>query len=325
MNKQRKIRAEYARSCSLDNGDNTLRGVSDNQGMAMMTFQMNVLQRKAERAQLELKEAKDNYERELRHEKELIIAQRRIIEEERLKNNQLKEELRMFEEKQFLGIMPTESKEIKDKSSQGSPDAPKHKKIKIDVVTSTDDLHARDNSSLEITKVKKEVVSGEELKLKIVPVYVDENNKVHQQGTTAYTTNTRDNMNLLIATKDPKAIRSVLEASSGTATQKALGSHLIKHQPRVPTEEEITRALNAWRAMLRTTRDYYPDNKLSPAQQEIDLKVLMGARHSFRESKHDNPIAQQQWKHQQFGPIHRQYCIPEDYMAPDAFFLCAVR
>ena len=69
------------------------------------------------------------------------------------------------------------------------------------MVTSTDDLHARDNSSLEITKVKKEVVSGEELKLKIVPVYVDENNKVHQQGTTAYTTNTRDNMNLLIATK----------------------------------------------------------------------------------------------------------------------------
>ena len=181
-------------------------------------------------------------------------------------------------------------------------------------------MNASDNSSLEITKVKKEVVPDDNIKIKTVPVYVDEKGKVHQQGSSAYTTNTRDNTNLLIATKDPKAIRSAPETSSKTAPQKALGSHLVIHQPRVPTAEEIKRALEAWRAMLRTKRDYYPDKKLPAEQQIIDLKVLMGARNNFRESVHNNPIAQHQWKHQQYGPIHRQYFIPEEYMAPDSFF-----
>jgi hypothetical protein len=101
---QKKFREEYARSCPLDNGDKTLQGVVDNQGMALVSIQMDVLQKQKERAQLELKEAKDNHEREMRHEKELIRAQGKIIEEERLKNNQLKEELRMFEENVLQGI-----------------------------------------------------------------------------------------------------------------------------------------------------------------------------------------------------------------------------
>jgi hypothetical protein len=46
----------------------------------------------------------------------------------------------------------------------------------------------------------------------------------------------------------------------------------------------------------------------------------MGARRSFNESVHNNPIDKQQWKHQQYGPIHRQYFIPAEYMAPDTFF-----
>ncbi len=53
-----------------------------------MIFQMNVLQRQAERAQQELKEAKDNHERELCQEKEMIREQGRIIEEERLTEEQ---------------------------------------------------------------------------------------------------------------------------------------------------------------------------------------------------------------------------------------------
>ncbi len=72
---QKRFREEYARSCPLGNGDKTLMGVCDNQGMAIMTYQMTVLQRQAERAQRELKEAKDNHERELRQEKDLIRAQ----------------------------------------------------------------------------------------------------------------------------------------------------------------------------------------------------------------------------------------------------------
>ena len=69
----------------------------------------------------------------------------------------------------------------------------------------------------------------------MVPVYVDEHNKVHQQGTTAYTTNTRDNKNLLIATKNPKSIRPETASSSETARPKVLGAHLIRHQPRLIT------------------------------------------------------------------------------------------
>ncbi len=66
----------------------------------------------------------------MRNEKELIRAQGKIIEEERLKNNQLKEELRMFEENVLQGIMSSESK-IMPKSRTESPASPKQKRIKI--------------------------------------------------------------------------------------------------------------------------------------------------------------------------------------------------
>ncbi len=71
--------------------------------------------------------------------------------------------------------------------------------------------------------------------------------------------------------------------------------------------------------MLRSTRDYYPDKTQTPEQHLIDLKVLMGAKISFNKNV-DTPIARQQWKHQEYGPLQRQYFIPSEYMAPDAFF-----
>jgi hypothetical protein len=72
--------------------------------------------------------------------------------------------------------------------------------------------------------------------------------------------------------------------------------------------------------MLRTTKDYYPDKNLTTEQHLIDLRVLMGARSSFNASVHNSPIDKQHWKHQQSGPIHWQYFIPAEYMAPDTFF-----
>ncbi len=72
--------------------------------------------------------------------------------------------------------------------------------------------------------------------------------------------------------------------------------------------------------MLRTSGHYYPDKRKEPEEHLIDLKVLMGARTSFNKSVHDNPIAKHQWKHQEYGPLQRQYHIPSEYMAPDAFF-----
>jgi hypothetical protein len=71
--------------------------------------------------------------------------------------------------------------------------------------------------------------------------------------------------------------------------------------------------------MLRSTGDYYPDKKKTPKEHLFDLKVLMGARGSFNRNV-DTPIARHQWKHQEYGPIQRQYFIPSEYMAPDAFF-----
>ncbi len=51
ISEAKKFREEYARSCTLDNSDKTMQGVGDNQGMAVMTFQMSVLQKKAERTE----------------------------------------------------------------------------------------------------------------------------------------------------------------------------------------------------------------------------------------------------------------------------------
>ncbi len=50
------------------------------------------------------------------------------------------------------------------------------------------------------------------------------------------------------------------------------------------------------------------------------MKVLMGARRSFNENPHKTPVERHMWRHRQYGPIHRQYFIPLDYMALDLFF-----
>ena len=71
--------------------------------------------------------------------------------------------------------------------------------------------------------------------------------------------------------------------------------------------------------MLRSSGDYYPDKKRTPEEHLFDLKVLMSARSSFNRNV-DTPLARQEWKHQEYGPIQRQYFIPSEYMAPDAFF-----
>ena len=77
ISEAKKFREEYARSCTLENSDKTLEGVGDNQGMAIVTFQMTVLQRKAERAEQELKDIKDKHERELHHERDRKIPKRK--------------------------------------------------------------------------------------------------------------------------------------------------------------------------------------------------------------------------------------------------------
>ncbi len=229
ISEAKKFREEYARSCTLDNGDKTLQGVGDNQGMAIMTFQMDILQRKARRAELELKDIKDKYEQELRHERDLNTQSEKIIDQERLKNEQLKEELRIFEENILQGMMTNEPK-IRTKSHKESPDSPKHKRIKMGEEESKDNLNPKDNSSEEIIKIKQEAPQDDKKDLKIVPIFIDENDKVPYEST-AYTTSTRDKSNILIAKKDPESIRSAADPLSETARPKALGSHLIKHQP----------------------------------------------------------------------------------------------
>ncbi len=146
---------------------------------------------------------------------------------------------------------------IRNKSHKKSPDSPKHKRIKIGEEESSDKLEesrdkliSRDNSSDEIIKVEREVPQDNTSDLKLIPIYIDDNGKVHYNQSTAYTTSARDKSNILIATKNPEAIRSGANSLRTEPKPKALGSHLIKHQPRVPTNKEIRRSLEAWRAML---------------------------------------------------------------------------
>ncbi len=88
---------------------------------------------------------------------------------------------------------------IRNNSHKESPDSPKHKRIKIGeeessdkLGQSSDKLTSKDNSSDEVIKVKKEVEQDNTSDLKLVPIYIDENNKAHYNQSTAYTTSARD-------------------------------------------------------------------------------------------------------------------------------------
>ena len=158
--------------------------------------------------------------------------------------------------------MPSESKAIRTMSRNGSPDpnAPKHKRIKIGDEESKDNLDVEASTQEETIMVKheteqnqdKEIVRlGQDKELKLVPIYFDENDKARYcDESTAYTTSTRDKSNILIEKKDPKSIRPAADTNKEAPKQKALGAHLIKYQPRLPTGEEISFVLNSWRAML---------------------------------------------------------------------------
>jgi hypothetical protein len=87
-------------------------------------------------------------------------------------------------------------------------------------------LNPKDNSSKEIIRIKKEVPQDDTDDLKMVPIFIDENDEVHYEST-SYTTSTRDKSNILIAKKDPESIRSAEDSISETSRPKALGSHLI--------------------------------------------------------------------------------------------------
>jgi hypothetical protein len=106
-----------------------------------------------------------------------------------------------------------------------------------------DKLIPKDKSFDGKIKVEKEVPQDKTSDLKLIPIFIDEYNKVHCNQSTAYTTSARDKSNILIVTKDSEAIKSATESSSEEPKSKALGSHLTKHQPRLPTTEEIK---NLW-------------------------------------------------------------------------------
>ncbi len=157
-----------------------------------MTFQMTVLQKQAARAEQELKDIKDKHERELRHERDKNSEKEKIIEQERQKNELLKEELRTYEESILQG-MAISGSTIRNNSHKESPDSPKHKRIKIGegessdkLGQSSDKLTPKDNRSDEVIRVKKEVEQDNTSDyLKLVPIYIDENNKAYYSQSTA--------------------------------------------------------------------------------------------------------------------------------------------
>ncbi len=106
-------------------------------------------------------------------------------------------------------------------------------------------MNPKDNSSDETIKIKKEVPQDNTDDLKMIPIFRDANGKLHYDESTAYTTSARDKSNILIAKKDPESMRSAEDSISETSRPKALGSHLIKHQPRLATNEEISQSLEA--------------------------------------------------------------------------------
>jgi hypothetical protein len=208
-------------------------------------------------------------------------------------------------------------------SSKESPNSPKHKRIKIVEEQSINKLPSEDNNSGDGIKIKKEdeqdKISEQQLvhqqRLSIIgPKYVDDNGKFLYNQSNAYTTSARDKSNILIATKDPESIRSGMKEIN--TEPKAHD----KHQPREPTDEEVKRSLELWRALLRSTNDYGPDKNKTSDKHLIDLKFLMGARSNFNKSGMNNPIERLQFKHEVYGSLQRQYYIPDVYMAPDAYF-----
>ncbi len=222
---------------------------------------------------------------------------------------------------------------ISRKSPDSSPEVPKPKRIRKDVIDVDSDTKA---TALDTAM------------------------------TTAYTETVRDHSNLRVITKDPSSIRplgqqaaerTMGETSARTAPpawtnqesssaavktravlnprllskpamtnvispleERAPGSCLyIEPEPPVVTPQQKLEALKMWKDLLVETGDYLPHQRKPRDVHDKNIKFLSNAMKGFRESKLKG-LKALQWEHDQFGPIQRAMHIPRDFCMPDKFF-----
>ncbi len=132
------------------------------------------------------------YEEELKQREILSDKQKKELIQERKKNKDIERELREYEDSVMSGIVPKAA--ISRKSPDSSPEVPKPKRIRTEVINV--------DSDKKVTTLSTSM-------------------------TTAYTATPRDDANLKVMTKDPLSIRP-LSHQSAEQTMGGLWTYLDK-------------------------------------------------------------------------------------------------
>jgi hypothetical protein len=133
-----KIRDNYARSAheAASAANQTMLTIDQVQGDKLVDFQLETLRKRALKYEQQLIEATEKYEEEMK-EKELLCAkQKKELLQERKKNKELDEELRVFEDSVMNGTaLPKETMMMK--SPDSSPEVPNPKMARVDLIEDT--------------------------------------------------------------------------------------------------------------------------------------------------------------------------------------------
>jgi hypothetical protein len=235
-----KIRDNYARSAheAASAVNQTMLKIDQVQSDNVVNFQLETLKKGALKYELQLQETTEKYEEEM---KELLFdKQRKEFLNERKKNKELEKELRVFENSVINGsALP---KEMTRKSPDSSPEVPNPKRARVGLIEDAvaplapldsalkrlaEKTEKTKSQSAEIRAYNKRVIEDinvepakaithEERRLRgqnlieRARVLMEDETKIDDVVTSAYSQSLRDNANLLVMTKVRALLRTTL-------------------------------------------------------------------------------------------------------------------
>jgi hypothetical protein len=138
INEAMKIRDNYARSAleAASAVNQTILRIDQVQSDKVVNFQLETFKKRALKFEQQLVEATEKHEEELKEKELLYDKQKKELLKERKRNKELEEELRAYEDSVINGTaFPKET--TQRKSPDSSPEVPKPKRAKVDLVEDT--------------------------------------------------------------------------------------------------------------------------------------------------------------------------------------------
>jgi hypothetical protein len=330
-----RIRDEYSQSAKMAHVsyDSLMKKVEDNKGPNVVSLQINCLLKRSKQYEKDLQEQREKHEEELQDKEDMCRRYKRDLERALNKNKALEKEKRDLEEHLLTGVVPPASSiAARQDSVDSSPESRDHKRPKFEAThkkrlkpeqgasdvskTTAYTLSARDAMNLKI--VSKDPLSNREKAYK----YQEKAGEAavnHEWAIQAKATKEKAEEAEADKVKADKA--EIEDAKASNKYQAKAMNHGNSRNAVVPivTKDQRNDALEIWKQLLITTKDYVPFHHCTEGENLKAVKVLRSAMSHFRTLRLSG-MGKLRATHPEFFNLQEKYYIPKDFCLPEDFF-----